>query len=416
MKQWSPTQITALLSRRDAPCVSLYLPTHRQHPDHLQDPIRYRNLLAELETRLSGHYPPQEVSGLLESFRGLARDDGFWNHRTDGLALFACPGTFEVLDLQRRVPELLVVAGSFHVKPLLRILQSADRFQILALNRHEAKLYEGNRYALDSVELTNMPSTITDALGEELTEQHLTVGSYGAGAPRSPRGGVAGSGAVPSVHAHGDRKDEVDKDRDRFFRSIDRGILEHHSRPSGLPLILAVLAEYHAPFRTVSHNPFLMEEGIPVNPDAIDLDRLRAEAWKVVEPAYLQRLAGLIDNYHGARSRQAAADDLEQVAKAAISGRVLTLLVEADRQIPGTIDSTTGQVVLNGRVAASGRNESEHDGCSPAQPHAGKPLALEADDILDDLAEIVLRRGGEVIVVPGERMPTSTGLAAIFRF
>jgi len=139
------------------------------------------------------------------------------------------------------------VADSFYTKPLLRVLQSADRFQILALNRHEAKLYEGNRYFLDPVELTDIPSTITEALGEELTEQHLTVASYGAGAARA-----AGGGATPSVHAHGDKKEEVDIDRDRFFRSIDRGILEHHSRPSSLPLMLGTLTEYHAPFHKVS--------------------------------------------------------------------------------------------------------------------------------------------------------------------
>jgi len=35
---------------------------------------------------------------------------------------------------------------------------------------------------------------------------------------------------------------------------------------------------------------------------------------------------------------------------------------------------------------------------------------------LDDLGEIVLRKSGEVIVVPAERMPTNTGVAAIYRF
>ena len=35
---------------------------------------------------------------------------------------------------------------------------------------------------------------------------------------------------------------------------------------------------------------------------------------------------------------------------------------------------------------------------------------------LDDLAELVLRRKGTVVVVPRERMPTTTGLAAIYRF
>jgi hypothetical protein len=383
MRQVTTDHLAALLADHEPPCISLYQPTHRFHPDNQQDPIRYRNLLREMESSLRQKYPTREVRTLLEKFQALARDDHFWNHRTDGLAILSSPDKFQVFELQRTVPELLVVADSFHTKPLLRALQSADRYQILALNRHEAKLYEGNRYALDPVELTNVPSTITEALGEELTEQHLSVGSYGAG---------AGGGAAPSVHAHGDKKDEVDNDRDRFFRAIDRAILEHHSRPSGLPLMLATLTEYHAPFREVSHNPFLMAEGIQMNPAALSLDQLRAEAWRKVEPLYLERLAKLVDSYQVARSRQLGSDDLAQVAEAVTAGRVGTLLVEDERQIPGKIDRATGQV----------------QPAELADPEVG--------DVLDELAELVLRMKGEVVVVPGERMPSSTGVAATYRF
>jgi Bacterial archaeo-eukaryotic release factor family 6 len=50
------------------------------------------------------------------------------------------------------------------------------------LNRREIKLYEGNRDVLDEIEIAlGVPRTITDALGEELTEPHLTVASYGQG-------------------------------------------------------------------------------------------------------------------------------------------------------------------------------------------------------------------------------------------
>ncbi len=383
MRQLTISDVTGLSTGQEPPCISLYQPTHRHHPENQQDPIRYGNLLKEMESSLSHKYPAKEVRALLEKFQVLAKDGRFWNHRTDGLAILGSANTFQVFDLQRSVPELLVVAESFHLKPLLRVLQSADRFQILALNRHEAKLYEGNRYALDPVELTNMPSTLTEALGEELTEQHLAVASYGAG---------SGGGAAPSVHAHGDKKDEVDIDRDRFFRSIDRGILEHYSRPSGLPLMLATLTEYHEPFRTISHNPFLMADGVKKNPEALSLDQLRAEAWQIVEPVYLKRLAELKDNFKVGQSRQLASDDLADVAKAAIAGRVGTLLVEADRQIPGKIDSATGRLVSK-------------DLSDP-----------EVDDTLDDLAEIVLRTKGEVVVVPAERMPSSTGVAATYRY
>jgi len=388
MRQITTDHLTGLLADHAPPCISLYQPTHRNHPENQQDPIRYRNLLAEMENSLRQKYPTREVRTLLEKFQALARDDRFWNHRTDGLAILSSADTFQIFELQRTVPELLVVADSFHTKPLLRVLQSADRYQILALNRHEAKLYEGNRDALDPVELTDVPSTITEALGEELTEQHLTVASYGAGAARTGGGG----GAAPSVHAHGDKKDEVDIDRDRFFRSIDRGILEHHSRPSGLPLMLATLTEYHEPFHTVSHNPFLMADGIKKNPESLSLDQLRAEAWRIVEPVYLQRLAKLVDDFQVARSRQLGSDDLVQVTEAAAAGRVGVLLVDDDRQIPGTIDSATGRI------------------------QSGDLSDPEVDDVLDDLAELVLRMKGEVVVVPADRMPSATGAAATYRY
>lgn len=387
MRQITADHLTTLLAAHEPPCISLYMPTHRFHPDNQQDPIRYRNLLKAMETSLRLKYPTQERRTLLAKFQELSRDDRFWNHRTDGLAILSSPDAFQLFELQRTVPELLVVADSFHTKPLLRVLQSADRYQILGLNRHEAKLYEGNRNALDPVELTKVPSTITEALGEELTEQHLTVASYGAGAARA-----AGGGAIPSIHGHGGKKEEVDIDRDRFFRSIDRAILEHHSRPSGLPLMLATLTEYHAPFHAVSHNPFLMDDGIQGNPDALSLDQLRAEAWRIVEPRYLQRLAKFVDDFQIARSRQLGSDDLAQVAQAATAGRVATLLVEDGRQIPGKLDPATAQL--------------EFDDLADPQ----------VDDLLDDLAETVLRMKGDVVVVPMERMPSGTGVAASYRF
>jgi hypothetical protein len=276
----------------------------------------------------------------------------------------------------------VVVADSFHTKPLMRIIQSADRDQVLGLSRGEIKLFEGNRDALDQIELVpGVPRTLTEALGEELTEPHLTVASYGMGV-----------GGPAMHHGHGSRKDEIDVDAERFFRAVDRAILEHHSQPSGLPLLLAALPEHHALFRQVSRNPFLMAEALDVHPDALPLDALRDRAWRAVEPQYLARLADMIEAFGEARSKGLGTDDLAQAADAAQAGRVATLLIEADRQVPGRIDATTGQMKFE---------ELAHP---------------EVDDLLDDLGELVLKMGGEVVVVPAERMPTSTGLAAIYRF
>jgi hypothetical protein len=364
------------------PCLSLYQPTHRRFPQNQQDPIRFRNLLKSLEQSLGRKYTARETNPLLEPFRALADDGAFWNHTLDGLAVLGATGLFRVYRLQRPVPELAVAADTFHLKPLIRIVQSADGYQVLGLNLREIKLFEGNRDALDQVELARgVPRTITDALGEELTEPHLTVASYGTGA-----------GGTPMRHGHGSRKEEIDIDAERFFRAVDRAVLEHHSKPAGLPLILAALPEHHSLFRQVSQNPFLLKEAIDKHPDALDSDLLRQRAWRMMEPYYLARLAGLVEQFGKAQAQGLGSGDLALIAQAAATGRVATALIEADRHIGGRIDRTTGNIEPD---------ELEHP---------------EVDDLLDDLAELVMQQGGEVVIVPAPRMPVQTGAAAIYRF
>jgi Bacterial archaeo-eukaryotic release factor family 3 len=231
---------------------------------------------------------------------------------------------FRVYRLQRPVAELAVVANSFHIKPLIRILQSADRYHVLGLSRHEIRLLEGNRDTLDEVELSPaVPRTVTEVVGEDSKEAYLSVWSP------SPGIGVR--------HGPGSKAELVDKETERFFRAVDRAILEHYSRSSGLPLLLAALPQHHSFFRQISRNPFLMSEGVDIHPDALSTEALRDRAWHAIEPHYLARLAGLVEMFGVARSKELGADDLAQIAASAIAGRVGTLLIEADRHIPAAL-------------------------------------------------------------------------------
>ncbi len=375
--------LAELARERQAPCLSLFQPTHRRPPENQQDPIRFRNLVKELDASLQQKYPVRETRLLLEPFNALAHDHDFWNHSWEGLAVLGDPAHFRVFRLQRPVEALAVVADSYHTKPLRRFLQSVDRYQILGLSLDRMQLFEGNRDALDHIDPTpGVPRTITEALGDELTEPHLTVASYGG----------VGQGAAPMRHGDGGRQDQEQSDTERFFRAVDRAVLEHHSRPSGLPLILAALPEYHHLFHRVSHNPFLLAEGLSFNPENMPIGELRERAWQVVEPQYRARLSAAADEFAVAKSNGLGSDDLAQVAEAAAAGRVATLLIESDRLIAGRLDVATGLLKL----------------IDLSDPHI--------DDLLDDLGELVGNMGGRVLIMPAEHMPVRTGLAAIYRY
>ncbi len=373
-----------LIAAQQAPCLSLYQPTHRTHPANVQDPIRFSNLVKQAEESLMLKYPNGKTAALLEPFKALVADNDFWKYNLDGLAVFAAPGFFKVVRVQRPVPELVVAADSFHLKPLRRALQTVDRFHVLGLSLDRIVLFEGNRDALDEMKpASGVPVTMTDALGEELTEKHQTVASYG---------GRGGNGGGEMRHGHGGKSDEMDKDVERFFRTVDRAIMEYHTRPSGHSLVLAALPEHQGIFRRVSHNPKLLAEAVAIDPTGVVPDKLRRLVWEAVEPRYHAHVRALVEKFGTARAQGLGSDDLMEVASAAAAGRVATLLVDADQAIAGRLDTTTGKVVFDSL------------------------LDPRVDDLLDDLSELVTDRGGSVMVVPGDVMPSKTGVAAMYRY
>jgi len=384
MELLSKEFIKELLTIEQEPCLSLYMPTHRSHPENLQDPIRFKNLLRQLEESLSQKYSSGEVKKYIEPLEALADDDSLWNHTSNGLAVFSADGLFKVVGLPVSVDELAVVADSFHTKPLRQYMQSTDRYHVLGLSLHDIRLFEGNRHSLTEIELMpDIPETITEALGDDLTDKHSTVASYGG------TGGESSS----MHHGHGGRKDELEKDAERFFRVVANNIYERYSKPSELPLILAALPEHHNLFQKVNKNPLLLTEGIAINPSSSSPDTLAKMAWEIMEPEYNLKLDILVARCEQARANDKGSDDYKEVAIAAVEGRIDTLIVEADRIIPVRI---TNLVTCN---------TQKKDLTNP-----------KVDDLLDDMGELVIEMGGQVMVLPTGKMPSETGLAAIFRY
>ena len=379
MKIFTNDDLKKLASSSESPCISLYQPTHRHYPDNQQDLIQFGNLLKQLENSLRVKFETEQIKNLLEPLEELKTNADFWNHTLDGLALFRSETTFEIFGVQNRVRELAIVSDSFHLKPLKQYLQTLDHYQLLCVDRNNIRLYEGNRNQLDELELKpEVPRTIQEALGSELTDEHLTVAAYG---------GVGGT----SIHGHGSKKDEVGIDTERFFRAVDRAIAENYSKPAGVPLVLAALPQHHSVFQSVSHNPMLLKNGLKINAKSLDTEELRRRAWELFEPSYLQSLDKLAEEYNISTSQGLSTDNLKEAGKAAAGSRIAKILVEQDRIIPGKVNET-------GLITTDNIENPE------------------VDDLLDDLSELVLKTGGQVMVVPSDKMPTKTGLAAIYRY
>ncbi|WP_417788440.1 hypothetical protein [Stutzerimonas xanthomarina] len=109
-----------------------------------------------------------------------------------------------------------------------------------------------------------------------------------------------------------------------------------------------------------------------------------------MQPRYLKRLEGLLNQFGASHGRGLASDHLEDIGQATRQGQVATLLVEPSGD-SGHVDKTDGTATPT----------SEDDVNTPI---------FWTSDHLDTRAR------WNVVVVPTERMPTGTGAAAIYRF
>ena len=377
--------LNTLLNDATAPCVSVYLPTVRKGADTRENAIRYKSLLQKAHHELA-RKDAAAADKLLGGLESVAEDDDFWQHQMDALAVFADGGGKRMLvKIPRPVAGegVVAVADSFHVKPILRVLQQPGRYQLLAVSQKHVTLYEGDRDRLDVVPLNpSVPKSIIEALGGELDSANASVNRGGS---------VAHSGLIGGGH---DNKDERDAELERFFRVVDKAVYEYHGRGGDLPLYLAADVDYHARFHKASHHPRLQKEGIRINPDAteVNVERLRKEMADIIVPAAEAQTAEMVEQYGNAKAQQLGSDDLQKVGNAAAMGRVRMLFIDADKRVGGRVDATTGDVKR--------MKESNPD----------------VDDVLDDLAELTLRNGGDVRVLPGDLHPSETGVAAIFRY
>jgi hypothetical protein len=185
---------------------------------------------------------------------------------------------------------------------------------------------------------------------------------------------------------------EIGQHADEWFRAVDRAVTDKLTRQTDLPLVLVGLPDNTSEFRRITKNPNLLSPDVSGDPGAMTLDRIREAAWNVVLPRYTERLARLTEGFGTAKAHGTGSADPQAIGAALVQGRVGLLLADADRVIPGRVDPASGAV----RTVDAGD--------------------AAADDLIDDLAELTLKTGGEVVVVPSDRMPCDTGVAAVYRY
>ncbi|MEE4607729.1 MAG: hypothetical protein V2L15_02480 [Desulfobacteraceae bacterium] len=363
-------------------CVSIYMPTHRAGRQAEQDPIRFKNLLKQVENRfLAQGLRSPEVRDRLKDAYQLLQDGGFWKRRSDGLAVFFSPENIHAFRLPVPFEETLVVSDRRHVKPLLSLLVSDSRFFILALSQNQVRLLEATGHSAFEVELEGLPLSLAESFAGPSEDRQL---QFHTGTP-------SGNGQRAAMFfGHDTSKENKDKLL-RWFRMIDRKLREVLGDAKA-PLVLAGVESLFPIYREANTYAHLIGEGLPGNPEGLKPENLHAQAWPLVEPVFKQGREEAAARYRQLAGTGQTTSDIKEAVLAAHQGRVETLFVAVG-------------------VQAWGRYDPQQHRCEIHQaPEAGDA------DLLDLAAIQSLLRGGTVYAVAPAQVPDQQPLAAVYRF
>jgi len=362
-----------IVGTRRHPCVSIYMPTTGGPPDRPEDRMRWKNLVRDAE-RLLGEAGAN--GGARELLAPIARAYGDRPSRPGSVAVLRSPEVDARLWIPVLVPEIVVVSRTFHTKPLVSFLDGSRRYFVLALAERSVALYEGTPFSLRRLDV-RLPAFGLSRPGKA-EPYHSAGGSRPAGA--SVRHGWREPLACHRLELA------------RRFRDIDRAVWRH-LRDDAAPLVLAGVGYYHPIYRSVSCYPQLLEEGIEGNVEHARLVELYERAWPIVAAHESDVVAAALARYASALAAGGALQELQAVAVAAARGQVKQLFHAEGVHVWGYLDPATGD----------------------CQVHRRQQDAEDAD-VVDDLCELVLRRGGDVIEIPPDRMPGLSPVAAVLRY
>lgn len=367
----------AIMEKGKSPVISIYINTNIKKPDRLENPIHFKNLVKEAQDAIK-HKELKGFKELFLLFKQMEEDALFWEGATEGMAILADEEECIVYKLPINVTNRAIVSDSFYIKPILKSYQLNGRYHVLGLNRDSFTLYEADRYGMHKVSLDEKDSTMEGVLGPEITPRYQSVSRV--------------SGGESVYRGHGGAKDERKVDQERFFRHADVFIQEQYSKRYKIPLILVGLDEHQGEFRKISKNPYIVKESIKSDIDSMDEKTLHDKVQDVMEEIFKQQVKERMKIFTEAHSKDMGTDDVVQIARAITDNKVEVLYLEEDKIHSGRFD-------LNHATIIEGKSEEHYSG-----------------DIYDDMAEAVLSRGGEVVILEKGEMPTERDIAAVYRY
>jgi hypothetical protein len=367
-------------------CVSFFLPTHTAgvEVNELVDNTLFKKMLQQVTVQLKQkNIDELTMARMLKPGYDLLRNDMFWRNLSPGLAVFISDdGMFRYLKMPLAPKEELVMNSSFYISPLLPVVSNSDYFYLLVLSKKQSKFYRADAFGMVELIINELPNGVDDVVHfEEKDDQKLW------------RTGSSGAGGGANYHGIGAGKPDDKANLAMYFDEVDETLWKEVLNRENVPLLLAGV-DYLIPiYKSVAQYNNICEDSISGNQGYTDLNSLYEAARKKMEPYFDERHVKALEAYGNQSATELTSSIPADVIPAAHYKRVWHLFVQQGApHIWGRFDELNNTLTIH---------EKQEEG---------------DEDLIDKAITKTILNAGEVHLLPKDRMPADSPVAALMRY
>ncbi len=380
MNHLTKQNVHKLIDKTLTPCISIYLPTEKAGKDVMKGKILLKNLLRDAENfHIEQGKQEIDMKSILKPAYELAEDTLFWQNCDDGLALFISQDTFEYYKMPIKFQDKVTVADNFQIIPLLSVLTNNKDFYILSLSQKKIRLFQGNSFDIEEIDLKDLPTNLEDALMIDDPDRQL----------QSHAGSSNSSQSI--FHGHGGGSEDNKNNVVRFMQKISDDI-QNYMPYKDIPLITAGVEYINSIYRETNKYPNLLKDTIEGSPDNMKPKELRDKAQEIVDNYYKKTIQGITDKFNDIKDKGNGSEIVSDIIAASYHGRISDLVLSSDVESWGLFDSNTQ--ITN---------------------FMDKHLP-ESQDMLNIAAINTLKSSGNVYVLHKDDLPDNHSQFALFRY
>lgn len=342
-------------------CITIIMTTHRTKPDYLNDGLRLKNLIKEVETRLTSDLDKRAASKLLEKLDSLANSIDH-SQNLESLILFVNEDIAEYTRLPIKVEDRVVIDETFATRDLFRAMHLETHYFILLVSQDKFRLIEA------------MNDKAIKEVGKPFPIENTQFFSKNR-----------------SADAIASRRTNL---MTEFFNQADKEV-NNIRKNNPLPVFICALEEnFNEYLKIADQKHTIFEVFLDKNKINDPVHSIVEESWNVVKEYVIDKNNQRKVELKKAVSENKFLSDTNEIWRAISEGKVQTLFIEQGLFQPAIMDN--GEIVY---VSDEKRNDKG-----------------VVDDIYDEMIEANMDFGGDVVFLPKGELTKFNGFGAITRY